>query len=276
MADPAECAYDMPMRPDQYRHLVTRSWSLETVSTHLRYWAAMRETISEEWIPADPRREWVLRVRPTGRRNWLRGSCRSAFENGYGDSFIDEPPAEHRACAGRYFTTGETRDPTGQGSWQLPTPMFLDALPRQPRLLLRRLAADDSTHASPTAHRLRSPESAGPLTHALDVLRGGLVPAELRAALYRALRLLPSVRIVADATNLDGSAAIAFVLDSAPVRYEMFVDSQCGHYIGERETVLARNRVFRVRPGTIIADTAVRTDTVDEITAPARSGHEGD
>ncbi|MDQ2851048.1 MAG: hypothetical protein M3Y49_09990 [Actinomycetota bacterium] len=232
----------------------------------------MHESVSEEWVPVNPGRDWVLRTRGTGGRRWLRGSYRNAAADGFGDAFVDEPPREFRARHGDYYALQQGRQPDpGHGwpvRWQVPTPDFLAALRRDPDLLLQRLRADSPSHPVPRPRRLpRYPVYNGAWKYALDALRCALVPADVRAALYRALQLLPDVRVVDTATNLDGAAAIALVLEVSPVRHELLVDPGNGRYLGARETVRAWNPDFRVRPGTIIRDTAVRTTVVDDIDA---------
>lgn len=273
--DPVECARDEALRSDQYRHLVRHGWGMHAVSTHLRSWRAMEEPVSEEWVPADPARDWLLRRRFTGRRRWLRGSYRSAVAHGFGEGFIDNPPLELRARYGDYHAVEHGREPEPghgwQGGWQIPTPEFFTTLPRDPHRLLERLRADSPSHITPRFRRyLRYPGYVGPWVYALDALSRGIVPADLRAALYRTLRLLPEVRVDYGGTNLDGAGPIALILDLSPLRHEMFLDPDNGHNIGGRETVVAWNPVFQVRPGTVIGDSAVRTAIVDDIDLPGK------
>lgn len=271
--DPSDCVHDAELRADQYRHHVTHRWGTGRVSTRLRIWCVQQESVSEEWIPADPAREWVLRNRTTGQRRFLRGSYRSAVVRGLEDSFLDTPPQELRARHGDYYAADEGREPEPghgrHGTWQSPTPEFFASLPRDPRDLLERLRADSPRHSRP-AHRrlLRYPIYVGPWVYALDALRGGLVPADLRAALYRALRMLPAVSLNSQASTLDGARAIALTLDVSPSRHEMLVDPCDGTYIGERHTVIARNPAYPVRPGTTIKDVAVRRQIVNDVRTP--------
>lgn len=273
MINPADCVHDEPMGTDQYRHVESRAWSMHGVSAHLRRWEVLQEAVREEWVPADPASEWLLKGRYTGRRKWLRGSYRSAVAHGYGDAFADEPAWERRAPYGDYWAADAGRQPgRRRGWWQLPTPELFATLPRDPHLLLQRLRADSPGHRTPRRRRvLRFPRYVGPWTYALDALSSGLVPADLRAGVYRALQLLPQVRMAEDAATLDGAAAVALILDLSPVRHEVFVDPVDGQYVGKRETVTAWNPVSQVRPGTIVADEVVRASIVDGIDTPIRA-----
>lgn len=273
MIDPAECVRDDELRADQYRHRISHQWTTQTVNTRLRSWCRLQETVTEEWIPGDPEREWVLRTRTTGRCVWMRGSYKSAVAQGFGQAFVDTSPQEFRAHYGEYYVHEQSHDAGAshgwQGTWQSPTAGFLSTVPRDPYLLLQRLRADAPSHRVPVYLRLlRYPCYIGPWVYALDALRTGLVPADLRAALYRALRMLPNVSIDTQASTLDGAKAIAFVLANTPVRSELFIDPYQGDYIGERKTAIAWNPAFPVRPGTTIEDTAVRNEIVPNVETP--------
>lgn len=200
----------------------------------------------------------------------LCGSDRSALGHGFGESFADRAPFEGRAAHGDYDAVAHGRNPGPghgwPGSWQIPTAEFLAGLPREPHLLMQRLHTDSPHHRTPVARRwLRYPAYVGPWVYALDALRTGLVPAALRAALYRTLQLLPGARLATDASNLDGATAVAIVLDRSPLRHEVLIEPHQGHYIGERTTVVAWNPIWQVRSGTVIGDSAQRTQIVDGI-----------
>ncbi|MGH3436956.1 MAG: hypothetical protein ACRDRN_10880 [Sciscionella sp.] len=110
----------------------------------------------------------------------------------------------------------------------------------------------------------------GPWVYALDALRTGLVPADLRKGLYRALQQLPGVRPAASATNLEGAPALALVLELSPIRQEMLTDPRTGHYIGERQTEAGSHLALRHEPMPI-TDRAVRRAIVDHIGPPGEA-----
>jgi hypothetical protein len=273
MSDLADLISDDPLRPDQYRHLIRHEWALRSVSLHLRSWRVLDESLSEEWVPADPARDWVRRAQHTGQRRWLQGSHRSAVAHGFDLNLDCDSPRELRARYGDYYAAEHSQEPAPPvGSWQNPTESFLASLPREPGRLLERLRVDSPTHDISFHRRfLRYPAYVGPWEYALDLLRTGLVSADVRSALYGALRLLPGVRVRTDASNLDGAKAIAVVLDSSPIREELFLDPHRGCYVGERTTVAAWTPAMPVRPGTVIRDTALRTTIVDGIDKPSES-----
>lgn len=273
MIDPAEQAYDEQLRADQYLHRIVHSWTSQTMSTRLRTWCRLQETVGEEWIPGDPDREWVLRTRATGKCMWVRGSYKSAVARGLGQGFVETPPHELRARHGEYYVSEQSRGAIFnnglQGSWQKPTPEFFATLPRDPDLLLQRLRADaPSQHRSFKLRLLRYPCYVGPWVYAVDALRTGLVPADLRASLYRTLRKLPEVSIDSQASTLDGARAIALILANSPIQSELFVSPSHGNYIGERETVIAWNAALPVPPGTIVKDAALHSEIVENVDTP--------
>ena len=52
----------------------------------------------------------------------------------------------------------------------------------------------------------------------MGALRSGLVPADLRAALYAALTALPAVKVDGHATDCEGNPRLALVHDDGPTR----------------------------------------------------------
>src|SRR5262249_51981480 len=127
----------------------------------------LEENLSETWIPADPNQEWLERTSVTGNRKWLIGSEAKAKELGL--ELPAAKPEEHRAPRGEFYGRNEP-------SWQTPTPEFLAALPTDPKRLYDKLRAD-------TAGRGQDPDLEM-LVYVADVLRGGTVPAAVRANLY--------------------------------------------------------------------------------------------
>jgi hypothetical protein len=83
-----------------------------------------------------------------------------------------------------------------QGTWQTPTRQFLAGLPHDPDGLLRRIYRD-SKGQGPSKH-----DEA--LVYIADVLRSGIIPADLRAALFRAAIRIPGMGVVEGRANLMG------------------------------------------------------------------------
>lgn len=128
------------------------------------------------------------------------------------------------------------------------------SLPRDPKALLAELLKDAHTYA-PVEHYEALSEAVTP------VLTSGLAPADLRAALFRALAKEPQVQIVDGLTHVDGRPAVALRMGYAQ---EMLFDRATGQYIGNQ----SRSTDFPVIPGVDADDptsiTLVRTDVVDD------------
>jgi hypothetical protein len=204
----------------------------------------------------------VLERELTGAQTWLTGSAEAAAAEGF-DLRDVAPVGRFRAPHGEFDTSVETgedelsdtpcaRNGTPRrGNWQSPTVGFLHRLPRDPAALLERLREDN-------------PGSwFGPFAAAVTALRTTLVPAELRAAFYRALTALPGVSL-RDAVNVDGHACLAIVHDIGRTRTELMVDPADGQFAGERDTLRSDSRCG-LPAGTVISSTAVRTAVVDAV-----------
>jgi hypothetical protein len=188
--------------------------------------------------------------RQTGRRTWLEGNAERLARAG-GGLLGSWPAGRWQAPFGDFFAaqSGGQPGPVEQ-CWQLPDSHFLAALPRDPQVLCERLRAD-----SPDDR----PGYAGPFVYAADALRTGRVPADLRAALYRAL-LLPGVEI-GEADDQDGTRHISMAVDDGVRRNEIFISSADGQFAGERATLT--RAVRGLTAGTVTTDTAVRVAIVD-------------
>jgi len=250
---------DRPVAPHQYRFVETHAWWLGTFGPHQH----LTEHRLRQWIPADPEKEWVLERELTGAQEWLTGPAEQAREEGF-DLQDVAPVGRFRARYGD-FDTSRDSDELGldldtafcprprlprRGSWQSPTPEFLQRLPRDPSDLLDRLIEEN-------------PGSwFGPFAAAVTALRTALVPADLRAAFFKALSKLPGVSFTDDARNVDGHECFAIVHDAGRTRTGLLLDPSDGQFAGERDTLRTDSR-SGLRAGTVISTTAVRTAVVD-------------
>lgn len=79
------------------------------------------------------------------------------------------------------------------------------------------------------------------LVYAADALRTGRVPADVRAAIYRAFAKIPSLQITEREANLDGAIGTAFAVDDGNVREEIIIDATTGEFIGENLSANGRS-----------------------------------
>lgn len=127
------------------------------------------------------------------------------------------------------------------------------SLPRDPDALLAELLKDAHSY-DPVEHYEALNEAVTP------VLTSGLAPADIRAALFRALAKEPQVQIVDGATHADGRPVITVRIG---YDHELLFDKVTGQYVGNQ----SRSEGFPVVPGVDADDptsvTLVRTDVVD-------------
>lgn len=257
MIDPAAAATDEPLGPGQYRYIATRAWWMASFGMTARRYAYLAENLVQVWVPADQTQDWLLERRLTGRRTWLQGSREQALADGF-EAEDRWPTGRWRAPHGDFFAAGAGQQPgPQQGCWQVPTADFLAALPRDARQLYDRLRAD-----SPADR----PGYTGVLTYAIDALQTGLVPADLRAALYRALLLLPTATMAEtadDKASRHHVPGVSLVLDDGTLRTEILIDPANGQFAGLRRT-LTRD-VGGLKAGTLTESSDVTTAVVDTI-----------
>jgi hypothetical protein len=254
LLEPAVRTADCPLGPDQYRLIATRGWWMGSFVTSSGLLLHLTEQWIRQWVPARPERDWMLDREVTGRVRWLTGSVQEAADEGF-DLAGAVPTGRYRAAYGDFYAGLDDLAPRRRaGSWHTPTVEFLARLPRDPQALLALLRAD-------------GPEGriAGhPFARAVGALRSGLVPADLRSALYVALTGLPAVTVDEHATDLDGNARIALVHDDGPTRTELLVDPANGGFAGERDTLRRDSRLGLVT-GTVVLCTAVTSRVVDTL-----------
>ncbi len=196
------------------------------------------------YVPANYDDDWVW-VRPpsTVVQTFGPGSEKQAAED-----HKTTPPTEMVRAAKGGFYNGR------------PMNFGLDGLPRDPQQLLNYIYRT-------TAGQGVSPDGEA-LVFIADTLRTGVVPADLRAALYRALAGIPGVTITDTEATLDGRTGVGFGRDeSNGLRQEIIIDPTSGMMIGEREIVTRAGVLPGVPAGTVEGSTSVSTSIVD--TAPA-------
>ncbi|HWM06305.1 MAG TPA: CU044_5270 family protein [Actinophytocola sp.] len=248
-------ATDVPLAPGQYRYIGTHAWWMATIQ-HDRTYSYLAENLLETWVPAKESQEWLLRRKMTGERKWLEGTEEQAraagieMEGGW-------PEGEWRAPCGDFYAQESGREPEcgKDGSWQTPNQVFLAALPRDPDELHDRLRDD-------TEGRGSSPDQEM-LVYTADVLRSGLVPADLRASLYRVLARVPDVEVIERVANLDGRKGIAFGVAGPDTRHDVIIDPGTGQFIGERQITLIDQGA--IPAGTVVSFTSVSSEVVDEM-----------
>jgi len=210
--------------------------------------------------PGDTTRDWVYQrsgrtplayFSPEDQRLWESVS-----------PTYDAPPQPEtvRAKDAHFFRTGDgVNMQVGDlvVGWSTPDPAFLRSLPRDPARLLsaiRRTAGDSGPSRDSAAFGIIA-----------DVLRGGYVPADLRAALFEAATQLPGVDVVEGPVDLDGHVGIAVgrAEPSNHIRQELVFEETTGQVIGEREVLTADSADLGRPAGTVIKYSSVTTEVVN-------------
>lgn len=162
----------------------------------------------------------------------LRGHCEldfSARERVWG---YDTAPAEEPA------------------SWQQPTPAFLAGLPRDTNQLRARLYADSEGKGSDPDSQVH--------VQVIDALSSGIVPADLRAALFEVLQTVPGTQVT-DQKVMDGRTVVMIgISDPFGTNTHIVIDADSGELVG----TAARNSLFGER-----SVSAIDRSVVDEVPA---------
>lgn len=241
-------ATDEAAGPDQY-------WRIETDASHLTTSveigsdAGSIEDVST-WLGESTRVEYV--AVDGARPSWFQDGPRTITQVFSGQAQVGDVLEDVHA-----WTTNLAPNDTA-GSWQQPNAAWLAALPRETDQLRDRLYADTDGHG-----RSRDGEV---LVYVADLLRSGMVPADLRAALFRVLESVPGVELVR--RHEDGLISIGRLETVGGERQDIVIDPATGAYVGEQQ--VQTESVDGLPAGTVTTDTSVTTTVVDEVPADVR------
>lgn len=231
-------------------------WPASTGGRDGKLYEYLTENHLASWIPADTTGIWQSERSQAATIKWLNSTPEAASAAGV------TPPAptasgHHSAACGGYYAPTPA-DACAQGSWATwgsPTSTWIASLPRDPSALWQILVKDaGQTKWGP----------AGAFNLALEALNTGVIPADLSAAIYRALAgNLPELSYAENVPNADGVIGDAIGLYSPavnPVRFELIIDPATGQFLGERDTVVADTGApDYLKAGTVTSWTAIQT-----------------
>lgn len=243
--------------PGQYRYVGQAGWNTSSggmaESNELLY-VIRYERMTETWAPADPTEEWLERRTTTGKLEWLEGD-----QEEHGDLARRDLPkgGERQATCGDFYRGSGPVDMCA-GGWEAPRPKWVAKLPKDPKSLLEQLRKDVTWRPG---GRTRDDLAFEKAMHALS---SGMLPAKVRATLYRALALMPAIEITKDEVSLDGRRGTALGMKSLGLtRTDLIVNRETGEFIGVRTIVL---RDFGgLEKGDVKEDSANVTAVVDEM-----------
>lgn len=161
------------------------------------------------WVPQDPSDDWIFREETEVLR---RNSA--------------DPQYQYGAEPTRTWAQPGWNDPNGRSYINTYDPGWYASLPREPEQLLARLTSDSNAEGSGLAYWFQEVYS--------EVLRSGVAPADIRAALFEGLADTPGMEVEEGVTTLDGRSGVA--IGARGSTWQMVFDQATGQYIGERAT----------------------------------------
>ncbi|MFN8158762.1 MAG: CU044_5270 family protein [Candidatus Nanopelagicales bacterium] len=242
-------ATDPVARPDQWYVITTTGFHLE-MSTGVD---KESPTSSSSWLVSSRRTEYVA----------VDGSRPSWVVETSGDTARLVAGAGDRPQRTTDAWTSNVAPRDIPSSWQVPSPAFLAALPRDVDALRERLYADTAGAGSSADGEV--------LVAVADVLRSGLVPADLRSSLYRVLETVPGVDVTSQSVRVGSATGVGIgrLEDVNGIRQELVVDPATGEVVAERE--IAVRDVDGIPAGTVIGQTLVTRALVDAVPASVTS-----
>lgn len=201
--------------------------------------AFLERWIRELWIPHDPDALWTIREK-TERLKTISTDPLTQFapEPSRTYSLLSWADKASRGNGGSYIKTYD--------------PDWYATLPRDPVALVARLRNEDPGESGSSLHFYFDEVFS-------EVLRSGIAPPDIRAALFKALAATPGMKVVNGVSNLAGEPGVAIGYGKSGK--QMLFDRTTGRYIGERQT----NPNFPDVPGLDKAKTTWLTSVHSEI-----------
>lgn len=242
VADVTITTSDPVVGPEQFLKVTTEAAYLAYESDADGYYTAyLSPSVTEVFIPSDPEEQWVQRVTAEPATAFYGDASRAAAQRDWAETVRGGIVRVTRDAEGDFVHAAEL----GGDLTDIPMPEN----PDQALAFLHERPYGDGTDI-------------GALSYAAQLLREGTMNANERSTLYRALALLPGIRITDGNAVLDGRTGIAFSLDADVNTPEIIVDPDTGLFIGERSLTVAATGA--IPAGTEEEYTAVTTTVVNE------------
>ncbi|PRX44701.1 hypothetical protein B0I33_111215 [Prauserella shujinwangii] len=248
-------------------------------AVHIRFedgggYSYLRESRQETRVPANTGDVWRVRTVPLGTPRWLGGTV-PEFPLAEQEKARSRDERWHLCDRGLLAVSCDGVKGAGEPVRD-PGPLY-DAVPREPGELRTYLA-----EAAARELFVPSPERVEPAGDVWDaavlLLADGLVPADLRAALFRVLAELPGVHVTERAAHAGERTGVAVGTEGDRRVREVIVDPGTGEFLASRVTAGPRPEQPWLSPGTLLELRVVSTTVVTgagEVTgtasAPPRS-----
>jgi len=233
---------DVVLQPGQFLYVRNHAMAMASGGRdqdHLD-WAYLQDETYETWVPADQGQTWETRRSSSGHKTILKGTAADLPK----DMPALMPLGEWKAKGGAFW--GDDNLPA---AFTRPTPAYLAALPRDPKQLYEKLRSEAA-----------GDESYILLTEISEGLDTGLIPADLRKAVFQALAYLPNLKVLDGQTDFDGRSGTGFGLVVDSTQYELIIDPATGTYLGWKESLVAD--LHGLKSGTVVNTSSLTTKVV--------------
>lgn len=246
----------------QYRHVVTQGWYAERVGG-IRFQERSRR---EVWVPAGGKGTWYWRETDGLANRFSSAADRRRMKARHPEVFTPNTSVAsgHAGRQDKAATDGPqpSAPPTQvRPDWDFPTPAWLARQPTNPDALLSAIEGAQPSPAPGTRPKGDPPTLA--FNRIATTLSSGIVPADLRAAMYKVLTRLPGVKLVSRTATIDGRSGVAVgrLEPGGHLRQEIIFDSVAGRFIGEREVAVDRGATWAHLPaGATYTSTSMTVD----------------
>lgn len=245
---------ELVVKPGQYLKVETESvYSSSVLRADGTSVSWLDSTGGQVYVPADMSGEWVWNREPRVPTTFFSEEAKAEAQQQEASMNNESSPGPQlegilRGKAGDFYNSPQHI---------MGTPLLeaIKTLPREPRQLLD-LIYEKTRNQGP------SPESEA-LSTIASSLRTGVLPADLRAAMYKAAALIPGVVVADKQATLDGRQGVALGVYWAggKFREDIIVDPVTGLMIGERTVYLVAEG--GIPANTATSWTAVKTSVVD-------------
>lgn len=243
-ADSTLTMSDPPVGEGQYLKLdMTESTTINSEGGLA--WSA--RSTSQLFVPHDRNGEWVMNVGPLEPSEYYGTTTKEKVHEYYAALGLPtpaEPGRQMRGSAGQFLFSENSL------SFGNLSPQEAATIPKEPTALCERIKTEihgtDDSAWSFIAEQLAS----------------GVVPAEWRAALYRAAGAIPGATVVEQQATLDGRTGTAIGRTENGVRTDVILDPESGLFIGMR--VVNETGNSTIPAGTTTAWTAVKTSITND------------
>ncbi|WBQ02966.1 CU044_5270 family protein [Kribbella sp. CA-293567] len=238
----SQAAPNASVGPGEF-YLVTMRRSFAHTYGPKKQYRATSQLMVESWIPADPSRGYLQRNHDFLKVDYANAESKAAARK-YAPYLLTKPKTHlvRVNCKGFRLDLRiprEVLDEPCTGDWSRPTPAFLARQPRDPDKLLAvlRTYTPPAVRKENWSDRVRAdhiPLDQRAFSRIGSVLQSGIVPPDLRAALYQAARKIPGIQLIENVETLDGRRAQAIGYTSEGQRFDILIDPTTGQGIGSR------------------------------------------